>query len=115
MPPTYTRLEEDNDDDLVVHGPGAATHTANGDVPVSATRAIFHPQPGGSGQEYRPMTYYGEGPFDPPSSDEEDNALLEKDLQKLPASPRLVEGGDGLVLGANRKAGLRLALCIRSC
>ncbi|KAJ7777301.1 dipeptidyl aminopeptidase [Mycena metata] len=39
----------------------------------------------------RPQTYYGDGPFDPPSSDEEDEALLEK---RLPSSPGLAERGN---------------------
>ncbi|EIN06216.1 dipeptidyl aminopeptidase [Punctularia strigosozonata HHB-11173 SS5] len=109
MAPSYHQLAEDDGDDLIVHGPGAST--ANGDVPVTATRATFQPQPGSSGRDYRPMTYYGEGPFDPPSSDEEDNTLLEKDSQKLPSSPRL-ERGDGLVVGSSRKRNASLKCLI---
>jgi dipeptidyl aminopeptidase len=45
----------------------------------------------------RPPVYYGDGPFDPPSSDEEDAGLLDK---TEPASPGSAErGGNGLILG----------------
>ena len=83
MAPPYERLSQDGDEDLIVHGPDAII--GNGSHTPGGSRATFHPQPNGhgEGQEYRPVTYYGEGPFDPPSSDEEDGALLEKDLQKL--------------------------------
>ena len=30
----------------------------------------------------RPPTYYGEGPFDPPSSDDEDESLLQKETAR---------------------------------
>lgn len=43
------------------------------------------------GSPQRPRTYYGDGAFDPPSSDEEEDALLEKDV---PGSPGLAERGD---------------------
>jgi hypothetical protein len=40
--------------------------------------------------QVRPPTYYGDGPFDVPSSDEEDEALLEKP----PGSPGIAERGN---------------------
>lgn len=44
----------------------------------------------------KPMTYYGEGEFDPPSSDDEDEALIEK-LKHGTSGDTLQEGGgDGL-------------------
>lgn len=50
----------------------------------------------------RPPTYYGEGPFDPPSSDDEDDdesgTLLEK--RNGPSSPGLAELGDGFPSGS---------------
>lgn len=36
----------------------------------------------------KPITYYGEGPFDPPSSDEEMDDLLEKPLRHSDANGR---------------------------
>lgn len=43
----------------------------------------------------RPETYYGEGPFDPPSSEDEDDketgVLLDK--HAMPSSPSLAERG----------------------
>lgn len=60
----------------------------------------------------RPETYYGHGPFDAPSSDEEEDDLLEKSLH-LPTSPGLAERGQydeeelddgvGLVVGGQKK------------
>lgn len=54
----------------------------------------------------RPTTYYGEGPFDPPSSDDEDGdengSLLEK--KSAPLSPGLAELGDsGFPSGSGRR------------
>jgi dipeptidyl aminopeptidase len=45
----------------------------------------------------RPEVYYGDGPFDAPSSDEDDETLLEKDG---PSTPGTVERGS-LPLGHN--------------
>ncbi|KAK7031462.1 dipeptidyl peptidase IV N-terminal region-domain-containing protein [Favolaschia claudopus] len=53
--------------------------------------------------QIRPATYYGDGPFDPPSSDEEDEALLEKGL---PPSPGVAERGT--ILSSKRPNSLRL-------
>ena len=38
----------------------------------------------------RPPTYYGDGPFDPPSSEEEDEELL---LKRTPRTPGYAERG----------------------
>ncbi|KAG6917095.1 hypothetical protein DXG01_003915 [Tephrocybe rancida] len=50
----------------------------------------------------RPQIYYGEGPFDPPSSDDEDDletgGLLDK--RTAPSSPRLAELGGGFASGS---------------
>lgn len=56
----------------------------------------------------RPPIYYGEGPFDPPSSDDEDEddesgSLLEK---KVPSSPGLAELGDGFPSGSGDRDGV---------
>ncbi|KAJ7643291.1 dipeptidyl aminopeptidase [Mycena polygramma] len=51
----------------------------------------------------RPPTYYGDGPFDAPSSDEEDETLLEKGL---PSSPGVAERGNPL--SHRRPTSLRL-------
>lgn len=77
MAPTYERLALDGDDDT------PPTYPPTEDL----TRQ-------------RPQVYYGDGPFDPPSSDDEDGALLEKNV---PGSPRLAERGEGLVIGGGRK------------
>jgi dipeptidyl aminopeptidase B len=60
----------------------------------------------------RPATYYGDGPFDAPSSESEDDLLLEK-----PPSPGLAESGVPRSLqrrgGHRRPASLRcLILCL---
>ena len=45
----------------------------------------------------KPVTYYGEGEFDPPSSDDEEETFLEKSLSRKPDGG--VDGGEsrGLV------------------
>ncbi|KAJ7281993.1 dipeptidyl aminopeptidase [Mycena rebaudengoi] len=53
--------------------------------------------------DIRPPTYYGDGPFDAPSSDEEDEALLEKGP---PGSPGIAERGNPLL--HRRPTSLRL-------
>jgi dipeptidyl aminopeptidase len=52
--------------------------------------------------DLRPAIYYNEGSFDPPSSDDESDGLLEKDA---PTTPRLAESGEwnGLVVGGSKK------------
>ncbi|PCH36456.1 dipeptidyl aminopeptidase [Wolfiporia cocos MD-104 SS10] len=57
----------------------------------------------------KPHTYYGDGPFDPPSSDEEDEVLLEKQGRSSPDTTE--RDGDGfgmqedgpLVVGARKR------------
>ncbi|KAH9945746.1 dipeptidyl aminopeptidase [Amylocystis lapponica] len=55
----------------------------------------------------KPVTYYGEGPFDPPSSDEEGDELLEKSPTRSPGTAE--RGGvglhddGGLVVGSNKR------------
>ncbi|KAJ6581126.1 dipeptidyl aminopeptidase [Mycena capillaripes] len=53
----------------------------------------------------RPPTYYGDGPFDPPSSDEEDERLLEK---QPPSSPGIAERGT--LISHRRPTSLRLLI-----
>lgn len=51
----------------------------------------------------KPETYYGDGPFDPPSSDDEDEELLEKNARSMhPDDPEL-EDGTGLVIGGHQR------------
>ena len=47
----------------------------------------------------KPETYYGEGPFDPPSSDDESEELLEKGLER---SGRAIEAEGNLVVGSGK-------------
>jgi hypothetical protein len=54
-------------------------------------------QPSSSTLPVRPPTYYGEGPFDPPSSDDEDERLLEKSSE----GSQLEGGGTGLKIGGH--------------
>ena len=76
MAPKYNRLiEHDDGQDLI---PGIPTAT-------SSTNVSRHTE-----LPTRPDVYYEEGPFDPPSSDDEDEALLEKD----PPSPGYAEQGN---------------------
>ncbi|KAH9893599.1 dipeptidyl aminopeptidase [Cubamyces lactineus] len=48
----------------------------------------------------KPETYYGEGPFDPPSSDDESEELLEKGVER---SGRAIEAEGNLVVGSGKK------------
>ena len=48
----------------------------------------------------KPETYYGEGPFDPPSSDDEADQLLEKGEER---SGRMIEEDGDLVIGKRDK------------
>lgn len=65
-------------DDTVAYNHNAANNTA---YPPGAVK---------------PVAYYGEGDFDPPSSDDEEDAFLEKSLS--PKSPGEAERlGDGAV------------------
>ncbi|KAI0640694.1 dipeptidyl aminopeptidase [Trametes meyenii] len=47
-----------------------------------------------------PETYYGEGPFDPPSSDDESEELMEKDAER---SGRAIEEEGNLIVGSRKK------------
>ncbi|KAF8638411.1 hypothetical protein AX17_002236 [Amanita inopinata Kibby_2008] len=51
--------------------------------------------------QVRPPTYYGEGPFDPPSSEDEGESLLEKEVNE-PQSPGRAERGDAELDWRNR-------------
>lgn len=74
---SYERLPEDNEDDIKeTHNPGPSQPGAH------LGSNLF---------EARPLTYYGEGSFDAPSS--EDESLIE-DKQVLPRSPGRAEYGD---------------------
>lgn len=55
------------------------------DSPVNAT---FH------AESIKPITYYGEGEFDPPSSDDEEETFLEKSLsRKSPTDGEHLDSG----------------------
>ena len=60
MPPRYDPLTQEDDSALDDHEI----------LRNSAVRAGFLP---------RPTVYYGEGPFDVPSSDDDEDAIIEKD------------------------------------
>ncbi|KAI0071164.1 dipeptidyl aminopeptidase [Panus rudis PR-1116 ss-1] len=56
----------------------------------------------------KPPTYYGEGPFDPPSSDDEEDTLFEKPIgarggRDVAAGDMDMEDDVGLVIGGGRK------------
>ncbi|KAH7910473.1 dipeptidyl aminopeptidase [Hygrophoropsis aurantiaca] len=62
--------------------------------------------------QIRPPTYYGDGPFDPPSSDDEAEVLLEKNRGRASFMADQdtfgdSEPGNGLVVGQKRPAPLR--------
>jgi hypothetical protein len=59
-------------------------------------------QPSSSTLPVRPPTYYGEGPFDPPSSDDEDERLLEKSRPLSPGGDQIEGGGAGLRIGGHK-------------
>jgi hypothetical protein len=74
----------------------------------------------------RPAAYYGDGPFDAPSSDEEDELLSKLALPAGPGSPGLAERGVPLSLQpararswrnvrAPRRTRMRLVLRAMSC
>lgn len=63
----------------------------------------------------KPVTYYGEGEFDPPSSDDEEEAFLEKGIsRKSPVDAEMIgdgvgDDGEELVVGGKvRGYSLRL-------
>ncbi|KAI8985642.1 dipeptidyl aminopeptidase [Trametes punicea] len=79
MPSNYEPLAREGDD------------LFNGE---SSSAAVAYPVP------VKPESYYGEGPFDPPSSDDESEELLEKDTERL---GRVVEAEGNLVVGSGKK------------
>ncbi|OJT13681.1 hypothetical protein TRAPUB_9780 [Trametes pubescens] len=79
MPSTYEPLAQEGDDVF-------------GTVPSSS--AVVHPIP------IKPETYYGEGPFDPPSSDDEADSFLGKEDER---SGRAIEAEGDLVVGSRKK------------
>lgn len=91
MPTTpYERLPQERE------GPSRET--------IPSTSSSRRPSP------QRPPTYYGHGSFDPPSSDEEDDAFLEKNGPSTPGIAERGRMGDededegtGLVLGGGQK------------
>ena len=76
MPPTYEPLAQEGDDPFL-GGPSSS--------------AAAYP--------VKPETYYGEGPFDPPSSDDESEELIEKESQR---SGRAIEEEGNLVVGSQK-------------
>lgn len=94
-PSSYTRLSFDEPEDPV------QSSTAVNEV---ASDSGSH---SGGQQPKRPPTYYEDGPFDAPSSDSEEDELLEKHLSISgpQMSPGLAETGfgmhdrDGLIVG----------------
>ncbi|CDO69708.1 hypothetical protein BN946_scf184851.g96 [Trametes cinnabarina] len=48
----------------------------------------------------KPETYYGEGPFDPPSSDDESEELLEKDAER---AGHIIEAEGNLIVGSGKR------------
>ncbi|TFK73733.1 dipeptidyl aminopeptidase [Pluteus cervinus] len=103
--PKYDRLVEDNDEEVdhdtsLTRG-GYSDDPDTADVVEEDKRGL-----GSSAAAYgRPPTYYGEGPFDAPSSDE-DETLLDKGSQP-PLSPNLVERGNTRVVYKSRPSSLR--------
>ncbi|KAI0794726.1 dipeptidyl aminopeptidase [Fomes fomentarius] len=71
--------------------------------PLSQAGDDFHlngDSSGAAAYPLKPETYYGDGPFDPPSSDDESEELLEKNAQR---NGRAVEEAGDLVVGGTRK------------
>jgi dipeptidyl aminopeptidase len=68
----------------------------------------------------RPSIYYGDGPLDAPNSDDEDEALLEKNSPPSPGNVELGhldiedEGEDGLVIGGQKQRPSSLRLLVYS-
>ncbi|KAI0676150.1 dipeptidyl aminopeptidase [Trametes maxima] len=77
MPPTYEPLAQEGSEPLL-GGPSSSA----------------------SAYAIKPETYYGEGPFDPPSSDDESEELMEKDAER---SGRAIEEEGNLVVGSRKK------------
>ncbi|KAI0351315.1 dipeptidyl aminopeptidase [Trametes cingulata] len=79
MPSNYEPLSHEADD--VFHNDPSSS-------------AVAHPVP------IKPETYYGEGPFDPPSSDDESEQFLEKDAER---SGRIIEAEGNLIVGSRKR------------
>jgi hypothetical protein len=66
----------------------------------------------------RPSTYYGDGPFDPPSSDDESDELLEKNGLRSPGNVERghldVEDTEGLTIGGQNQRPSSLRVLIYS-
>ena len=91
MPPTYEPLGQDAPDDDF-RGESSSR---------PAVSTVYPP---------KPETYYGDGPFDPPSSDDESEVLLEKGG---PRSPGVIEEEGDLVVG-NGSRKVRLVITVLS-
>ena len=63
-------------------------------------RGSSHTAVAGTAYPPKPDTYYGEGPFDPPSSDDEADQLLEKGGER---SGRMIEEDGDLFVGKRDK------------
>jgi len=73
---------------------------------------LFSPAAEGSRRPPKPEVYYGEGPFDPPSSDEEEEILLEKDANRR-ALVDVEETGLRVGGGQKRSSSVRcLVICL---
>ncbi|THH29289.1 hypothetical protein EUX98_g4902 [Antrodiella citrinella] len=69
---------------------------------------VFSPSVEGA---LKPEAYYGEGPFDPPSSDDEDETLLEKDIRRGAIAD--VEETGLRVGGGSKRSSVRcLVICL---
>jgi len=61
---------------------------------VDARDAINNEQSPTHSGPVQPPTYYGEGPFDPPNSEDEDESFLSKETRWSPGMVELVGYGD---------------------
>ncbi|KAI0765616.1 dipeptidyl aminopeptidase [Trametes elegans] len=82
MPPTYEALPQEGDESFR-------------DGPSSSATAYHIP--------VKPETYYGEGPFDPPSSDDESEELIDKEDAR---SGRAIEEEGHLIVGSQKVRGV---------
>jgi len=75
---------EPSNTSLLTHrdGPGRMSSSNYEPLPqegASSGDALYDERASTHSGPVRPPTYYGEGPFDPPSSDDEDESLLQKE------------------------------------
>jgi len=61
---------------------------------ADARDAIYDEQSPTRSGPVRPPTYYDEGPFDPPSSEDEDESFLQKETRWSPGMVELAGYGD---------------------